>query len=136
MRRERTPELPLKDWVQKVTVASDITLRSRLVTFLLSAYGGLLVGPWPCFSSRVSGRLDSTSKKRPCTGWALHDWRDRRPPDHDVRLFLQAALTKCFQAASIKSGPVFRAVRKGGRVWGPGLYDRRGAPESSGSNRG
>jgi hypothetical protein len=27
-------------------------------------------------------------------------------------------------------------VRKGGRVWGPGLYDRRGAPESSGSNRG
>jgi hypothetical protein len=71
MRRERTPESPVKDWVQKVTVASDITLRSRLVTFLFSAYGGLLVGTMALFSSRVSGRLDSTSKKRPCTGWAL-----------------------------------------------------------------
>jgi hypothetical protein len=44
--------LPVKDWVQKVTVASDITLRSRLVTFLLSAYGGLLVGTMALFFLR------------------------------------------------------------------------------------
>ena len=49
MRREPTSELPVKDWVQRVTVASDITLRSRLVTFLLSAYGGLLVGTMALF---------------------------------------------------------------------------------------
>jgi hypothetical protein len=37
MRHERTPEVKIKDWVQEVTVVSDITMRSRMVTFLLSA---------------------------------------------------------------------------------------------------
>ena len=53
-----------------------------------------------------------------------------------VPTWVKRAIDEWVQAASIKSGPVFRAVRKGGRVWGPGLYDRRGAPESSRSNRG
>jgi hypothetical protein len=43
MRLERAPEVKIKDWVQEVTVVSDITNRSRIVTFLLSAYGFLLV---------------------------------------------------------------------------------------------
>ena len=96
MRREPTSELPVKDWVQRVTVASDITLRSRLVTFLLSAYGGLLVGTMALFFLQGFRRQDSTSKRRPCTGWGSHDRRDRRTPDHDVRLFLRAPLTKYF----------------------------------------
>jgi hypothetical protein len=43
MRLERAAEVKIKDWVQEVTIASDITNRSRMVTFLLSAYGFLLV---------------------------------------------------------------------------------------------
>jgi integrase len=35
--------------------------------------------------------------------------------------WVKRAIDDWVQAASIKSGPVFRAVRKGGQVWGEGL---------------
>jgi hypothetical protein len=40
--RQRTPDTPVKEWVLEVTTASDLTMKSRIVTFLLWAYGGLL----------------------------------------------------------------------------------------------
>jgi hypothetical protein len=49
MRLERTPEIKVKDWVQTVTTVSDITQRSRMVTFLLWAYGFLLAGTMALF---------------------------------------------------------------------------------------
>jgi hypothetical protein len=35
--------VPVRDWFTEVTVTSDLTLRERTVTFLLWAYGLLLV---------------------------------------------------------------------------------------------
>jgi hypothetical protein len=40
--RQRNPETPVKEWVTEVTVTNDLGTKSRIVTFLLWAYGGLL----------------------------------------------------------------------------------------------
>jgi hypothetical protein len=40
--RLRTPDTPVKEWVLEVTTANDLDMKSRIVTFLLWAFGGSL----------------------------------------------------------------------------------------------
>lgn len=55
--------------------------------------------------------------------WVLADITGKGGRTRSVAVpgWVKRAIDDWVQAASIKSGPVFRAVRKGGQVWGPGL---------------
>jgi integrase len=55
--------------------------------------------------------------------WVLADITGKGGRTRSVAVpgWVKRAIDDWVQAASIKSGPVFRAVRKGGQVWGEGL---------------
>jgi|ERR1700733_13676912 hypothetical protein len=92
MRLERAPEVKVKDWVQEVTAVSDITNRSRMVTFLLSAYGFLLVTTMALYFLEgfkpYGFHLEEADMQY--LGKAVVG-RDRRSARHNLRLFLPAA---------------------------------------------
>ena len=47
--RQRTSDTPIKEWVLEVSTATDLQMRSRIVTFLLWAYGGSLATTFVVF---------------------------------------------------------------------------------------